>query len=97
MTTAAAREAPSALRGRVDAVYYASPLFSAGRLRTDSGEVVSFAGELMVCEHDPVVNLPAEFIMIARVFGTLAGLFSQHRPDIDFMRHVLPVVGSALL
>ena len=51
---------------------------------------------LKACENDPVVGLPGEFIMVARVFGTLGGLFSRYRPDIDFVRHVLPVVGSAL-
>jgi exodeoxyribonuclease V alpha subunit len=39
----------------VEALFYASPRFSAGRLRTDSGDLVSFAGSLMVREHDPVV------------------------------------------
>ena len=43
------------IRGRVDAVFYASPKFSAGRLRTESGDAVSFAGALMVKEHDAVV------------------------------------------
>src|SRR3990167_4915695 len=45
----------SSVRGRVEAVFYASPQFSAGRLRTDSGDAVSFAGSLMVRQHDPVV------------------------------------------
>jgi len=43
------------LRGRVEAVFYASPQFSAGRLRTIDGDLASFAGSLMVREHDPVV------------------------------------------
>ncbi len=49
------REAASTVRGRVEALFYSSPQFSAGRLRTDSGETVSFAGALMVRQHDPVV------------------------------------------
>jgi len=51
----AASESRQTIRGRVDAVFYASPKFSAGRLRTESGDSVSFAGALMVQEHDPVV------------------------------------------
>jgi exodeoxyribonuclease V alpha subunit len=43
------------LQGSVEALYYASPGFTAGRLRTRAGEVVSFAGALMVREEDPVV------------------------------------------
>ncbi|HEX9102484.1 MAG TPA: AarF/ABC1/UbiB kinase family protein, partial [Polyangia bacterium] len=39
---------------------------------------------------DPVTRLPAEFVMIGRVFGTLGGLFQHYRPAIDFPRHVLP-------
>ncbi len=45
----------ASIRGRVDALFYSSPQFSAGRLRTDSGDSVSFAGALMVRQHDPVV------------------------------------------
>lgn len=44
-------------------------------------------------ESDPVVRLPPEFVSIARVFGTLAGLFAKYEPDIDFARFVLPTVG----
>lgn len=47
--------ATASIRGRVDALFYSSPQFSAGRLRTDSGDTVSFAGALMVRQHDPVV------------------------------------------
>ncbi len=43
------------VRGRVETVFYSSPQFSAGRLRTASGDTVSFAGALMVRQHDPVV------------------------------------------
>ena len=39
---------------------------------------------------DPVTRLPPEFVMIGRVFGTLAGLFQHYRPAIDFGRWVLP-------
>ncbi|MHB1843251.1 MAG: SF1B family DNA helicase RecD2 [Deltaproteobacteria bacterium] len=43
------------MRGRIEVLFYSSPQFSAGRLRTDAGDSVSFAGALMVREHDPVV------------------------------------------
>jgi exodeoxyribonuclease V alpha subunit len=48
-------EAVVTVRGTVEALFYASPKFSAGRLRTDSAETVSFAGALMVRAHDAVV------------------------------------------
>ncbi|HVU03018.1 MAG TPA: AarF/ABC1/UbiB kinase family protein [Polyangiaceae bacterium] len=52
---------------------------------------------LRACEHDPVVTLPSEFIMIARVFGTLGGQFAKYEPNIDVARHVLPILGPAML
>ena len=53
------------------------------------------ARELLgACADDPVIELPSEFIMIARVFGTLGGLFSRYRPDVEFSRFVLPVLGG---
>jgi ubiquinone biosynthesis protein len=51
---------------------------------------------LEASEDDPVVSIPTEFVMIARVLATLGGLFSHYRPDISFGEHVLPVLGSAL-
>jgi ubiquinone biosynthesis protein len=54
------------------------------------------SGLLEASEDDPVVTIPTEFVMIARVLATLGGLFSYYRPDISFAEHVLPVLGSAL-
>jgi ubiquinone biosynthesis protein len=51
---------------------------------------------LHACKDDPVVCLPGEFIMMARVFGTLGGIFARYKPDIDFTRHILPVLGTVL-
>ena len=48
-TTSAATQ----VRGRVETVFFASPRWSAGRLRTEDGEKVSFAGALMVKTGDP--------------------------------------------
>jgi ubiquinone biosynthesis protein len=47
-------------------------------------------------ESDPVTELPGDFVMIARVLGTLGGLFAHYQPDIAFAEHVLPVLGEAL-
>lgn len=55
MTKHNAEDDPVALQGRVDAIFYSSPQFSAGRLRTETGETVAFAGALMVRQHDAVV------------------------------------------
>lgn len=60
MTRASRRRATptteaTTLRGVVETVFYASPRFSAGRLRTPDGTSASFAGPVMVREHDPVV------------------------------------------
>ncbi len=48
-------ESLTTLKGRVEAVFFASPDFSAGRLRAEGGETVHFAGPIMVRLHDPVV------------------------------------------
>jgi ubiquinone biosynthesis protein len=63
----------------------------------ERGELLSRArGLAEALQSDPVTTLPPEFVMLGRVFGTLGGLFSHYRPDIDFTRHVLPVLGAAL-
>lgn len=53
-------------------------------------------GLLEACIDDPVVRVPREFVLIGRIFATLSGFFSRYQPDIDFSRHVLPVLGQAL-
>ncbi len=45
---------------------------------------------------DPVVQLPGDFIMMARVFGTLAGLFNHYRPKLDVQRYLWPSLTRAL-
>jgi len=55
----AATAGTTTLRGVVETVFYASPRFSAGRLRTPDGATASFAGPVMVREHDPVVRTGA--------------------------------------
>ena len=59
-------------------------------------ELLARAGELLeTAEGDPVVRLPAEFVMLSRVFGVLGGLFHHYRPRIDYAQHLAPVLGSA--
>lgn len=61
-------------------------------------EVLQMMTELLEqMEADPVHQVPAEFIMLARVFGTLGGLFMHYRPEIDVHRYVLPhILGAAI-
>jgi len=47
-------------------------------------------------QRDPVLKLPAEFVLLARVFTTLGGLFSHYDARINFTRHVLPHVAVAM-
>lgn len=51
----ALREPAATVRGRVEEVFYSSPRFSAGRLRAAEGQTISFAGPVMIREHEPVV------------------------------------------
>ena len=52
---------------------------------------------LAQADADPVDKLPSEFIMLARVFTTLGGLFMHYQPKIDVNRYLFPhLVGPAL-
>jgi ubiquinone biosynthesis protein len=48
------------------------------------------AGLMEAAQRDPVTRVPGEFVMLARVFGTLGGMLSHYRPRIDYARVVLP-------
>ena len=49
---------------------------------TDPGDLLDQVKRLAsVAEADPVITIPADFVLLARVFGTLGGLFLHHRPD----------------
>jgi exodeoxyribonuclease V alpha subunit len=50
----AVNQESSTVRGVVQAIFHAGANFSAGRLRTDDGESVRFAGKVFVRENDPV-------------------------------------------
>ncbi|HWR49700.1 MAG TPA: AAA family ATPase [Bryobacteraceae bacterium] len=54
MSQAAAAEGRTSLRGVVEAVFYASPAFTAGRLRTSAGATATFAGPVYVRQNDAV-------------------------------------------
>ncbi|MCG3134342.1 MAG: ATP-dependent RecD-like DNA helicase [Planctomycetes bacterium] len=55
MTSATKEGHAITLRGVVETVYFSNTRFSAGRLRTQDGERVSFAGPVVVHENAPVV------------------------------------------
>ena len=40
-------------------------------------------------QQDPVDTLPGDFIMLARVFGTLGGFFLHYQPKVDIAALVL--------
>ena len=46
--------ATSTVCGSIERVYYSSPTFPAGRLKTDSRDFVSFAGNIFATEGDHV-------------------------------------------
>lgn len=39
---------------------------------------------------NPVVEVPAEFVLLGRVFGTLGGLVLHYKPDIDLFKIIAP-------
>lgn len=50
----------------------------------------------VAASNDPVESIPPEFVMIARVIGTLAGLFTHYRPTVDIARRVVPVLARGM-
>jgi len=61
----------------------------------DEREVAAQARRLLAAiDDDPVIRIPEEFVMLARIFGTLGGLFQHYRPRIDAARHLAPVLGA---
>jgi ubiquinone biosynthesis protein len=51
---------------------------------------------LSACHSDPVVQIPGHFVMLARVFMTLAGMFARYQPELNVARHVVPILTRAL-
>lgn len=49
---------------------------------------------LAATDADPVVRIPEEFTMLARVFGVLGGLFQHHRPRLDWQRQLAPWIAA---
>lgn len=43
------------IKGRVDRVHFSSPAFTAGKLRTESGDIIQFAGRIFAQEDDRLV------------------------------------------
>lgn len=92
--------------GRPDSLFtFAEAMLGAFRRMAEGGEAwlapaaveAELRGLLRAVEDDPVTQLPEDFVMLGRVFGTLGGLFQHHRPRIDWGRHVAPVLGAAWL
>lgn len=64
----------------------------------DLDQVAERARELLsAAQADPVVSIPAEFVMIGRVFASLGGLFLHYRPEIDMAKAVLPHLSALAL
>ena len=60
-------------------------------------ELLAEAQDLLVqAEADPVIAIPPSFVMIARVFGTIGGLFAHYEPDVNLEQSLFPVLLSAM-
>ncbi|HEY6562275.1 MAG TPA: AarF/UbiB family protein [Polyangiaceae bacterium] len=89
---------PETLRQFADALLGELRQMATGSVSWPSGDELSERAQALLKAYrdDPVVRLPAEFVMIGRLFLALSGLFSRYQPQIDFVRHVLPVLQTAL-
>lgn len=77
----------SAVLDRVrDAIIYPDPDRKWPSAEAMMQEVSHLLGRL---EHDPVETIPGDFIMLARVFGTLGGFFLHYQPNVDIAALVL--------
>lgn len=66
---------------------------SDGPAGLDPQAMLARASEVMAqTQEDPVVRIPAEFVMLARVFLSLGGLFQHYQPAIDYARPMLAVI-----
>jgi exodeoxyribonuclease V alpha subunit len=73
---------PATIRGTIEKVFFAGGKFSAGRLRTDSGEDVQFAGNLFAQEHDSVV-LNGRWIMHPKYGRQFEVASMEYNLDLD--------------
>ena len=88
------------LYGFADALLrqFKSAADGAGQAWPEPDAMIKEAMQLMdAASADPVIKLPSEFIMLARVFGTLGGLFNHYRPNIDYRAHVWPAMTMAMV
>jgi ubiquinone biosynthesis protein len=86
--------------GRPDTLFaFAAALLDVFRRGTAEGTLVfptreqlleQATGLMEAAQADPVTRVPGEFVMLARVFGTLGGMLSHYRPRIDYASVVLP-------
>ncbi|HMJ11670.1 MAG TPA: AarF/UbiB family protein [Polyangiaceae bacterium] len=90
---------PDTLQHFADALLGELRQMASGNVSWPSSEQLAERARLLLGAYreDPVVRLPPEFVMIGRVFMTLSGLFARYQPQIDFGRHVMPVLGRALM
>jgi exodeoxyribonuclease V alpha subunit len=70
------------IRGIVDAVFYSSPTFSAGRLVTPDGGEVQFAGKVFVREHD-AVRLEGRWVVHPKYGRQFEAEFLGHNLELD--------------
>jgi exodeoxyribonuclease V alpha subunit len=72
----------SVLRGVIELIYYSGPSFTAGRLRTPEGRLVSFAGKLFAQEND-AVRLEGSWTRHPKYGRQFAADFLTHDLDLD--------------
>jgi exodeoxyribonuclease V alpha subunit len=70
------------IRGIVDAVFYSSPTFSAGRLVTPDGGEVKFAGKVFVREND-AVRLEGRWVVHPKYGRQFEAEFLGHDLELD--------------
>ncbi len=66
-----------------------SDVWDVDQLMAEFGDL---AGDLL---DDPVTRMPPEMVMLGRVLGALGGLFMVHKPDLNPMETMVPVVMEA--
>lgn len=51
---------------------------------------------MKIMRDNPVVQVPEDFVLLGRVFGSLGGLLMHYKPRVDFFRTIAPHLARAM-
>ncbi len=70
--------------------------FRDGANLADVDPHAQLARAMEIARNNPVVQVPEEFVLLGRVFGSLGGLLMHYKPRVDFFRTIAPHLARAM-